>query len=97
MFVRGETQSQSVLEAEKEPTVNPDAIDLDSDDDSDEVRNFNQWTLKTQFSIIIISQTFFKTKMMKNLIFRIFLQEQSDKDDEAIGPNDFCELVNNEL
>ena len=97
MFVRGESQSQSVLEAEKEPTVNPDAIDLDSDDDSDEVRNFNQWTLKTQFSIIIISQTFFKTKMMKNLIFRIFLQEQSDKDDEAISPNDFCELVNNEL
>ena len=46
MFVRGENQSQSVLEAEKEPTVNPDAIDLDSDDDSDEVRNFNQWTLK---------------------------------------------------
>ena len=40
MFVRGENQSQSVLEAEKEPTVNPDAIDLDSDDDSDEVRNF---------------------------------------------------------
>ena len=39
MFVRGENQSQSVLEAEKEPTVNPDAIDLDSDDDSDEVRN----------------------------------------------------------
>merc|ERR1711971_1139599 len=36
MFVRGETQSQSVLEAEKEPTVNPDAMDLDSDDDSDE-------------------------------------------------------------
>ena len=35
MFVRGETQSKSVLEAEKEPTVNPDAIDLD-DDDSDE-------------------------------------------------------------
>ena len=26
MFVRGETQSKSVLEAEKEPTVNPDAI-----------------------------------------------------------------------
>ena len=46
MFVRGESQSQSVLEAEKEPTVNPDAIDLDSDDDSDEVRNFNQWTQK---------------------------------------------------
>ena len=39
MFVRGEDQSQSVLEAEKEPTVNPDAIDLDSEDDSDEVRN----------------------------------------------------------
>ena len=75
MFVRGENQSQSVLEAEKEPTVNPDAIDLDSDDDSDEVRNFNQ--------IIIISK--------KNL------QEQSDKDDEAIGPDDFCELVNNAL
>ena len=35
MFVRGETQSKSVLEAEKETTVNPDAIDLD-DDDSDE-------------------------------------------------------------
>ena len=52
-------------EAEKEPTVNPDAIDLDSDDDSDEVRNFNQWTLKKQFSIIIISE--------KNL------QEQSDR------------------
>ena len=49
MFVRGETQSQSVLEAEKEPTVNPDAIDLDSDDDSDEVRNFNQWALKNNF------------------------------------------------
>ena len=65
MFVRGENQSQSVLEAEKEPTVNPDAIDLDSDDDSDEVRNFNQWTLKNQFSIIIISK--------KNL------QEQSDR------------------
>ena len=56
MFVRGESQSQSVLEAEKEPTVNPDAIDLDSDDDSDEVRNFNQWALKFQFSIIIISK-----------------------------------------
>jgi len=37
MFVRGETQSKSVMEAEKEPTVNPDAIDLDDDDDdSDE-------------------------------------------------------------
>ena len=35
MFVRGETQSKSVEEAEKEATVNPDAIDLD-DDDSDE-------------------------------------------------------------
>ena len=63
MFVRGETQSQSVLEAEKEPTVNPDAIDLDSDDDSDEVRNFNQWALKNQFSIIIISKkNFARTK-----------------------------------
>ena len=80
MFVRGENQSQSVLEAEKEPTVNPDAIDLDSDDDSDEVRNFSQWTLKKQFSIIIISK-----------------KKIHDKDDEAIGPNDFCELVNNAL
>ena len=63
MFVRGENQSQSVLEAEKEPTVNPDAIDLDSDDDSDEVRNFNQWALKNQFSIIIISKkNFARTK-----------------------------------
>ena len=37
MFVRGETQSKSVLEAEKEATANPDEIDLDDDDDdSDE-------------------------------------------------------------
>ena len=28
---------------------------------------------------------------------KIFLQKQSDKDDEANGPNDFCELVNNKL
>ena len=26
-----------------------------------------------------------------------FLQEQSDKDDEANDTNDFCDLVNNEL
>merc|ERR1712153_251340 len=46
MFVRGENQSQSVLEAEKEPTVNPDAIDLDSDDEQsdkdDEANDANE-------------------------------------------------------
>ena len=36
MFVRGETQSKSVLEAEKETTVNPDAIDLDDDHPDEE-------------------------------------------------------------
>ena len=33
-------------EAEKEPYVNPDEIDLDSEDDSEEARNFYQGTLK---------------------------------------------------
>lgn len=41
MFVRGETQSKSVLEAEKAPTVNPDAIDLDDDDSDDDSNDSN--------------------------------------------------------
>jgi pre-mRNA-splicing factor SYF1 len=36
MFVRGESQSKAVLEAEQEATVNPDEIDLDDDDDEDD-------------------------------------------------------------
>merc|ERR1712226_925129 len=36
MFVRGETQSKAVLEAETKGVANPDEIDLDDDDESDE-------------------------------------------------------------
>merc|ERR1739844_526724 len=36
MFVRGETQSKSVLEAEKEGIANPDEIDLDDDSDEED-------------------------------------------------------------
>ena len=36
MFVRGETQSKAVEEAETKGVANPDEIDIDDDDESDE-------------------------------------------------------------
>ena len=36
MFVRGETQSKAVLEAETKGVANPDEIDIDDDDESDD-------------------------------------------------------------
>ena len=36
MFVRGETQSKAVEEAETKGVGNPDEIDIDDDDESDE-------------------------------------------------------------
>ena len=48
MFVRGETQSKEVEEAQKnQVTNNPDEIDIDDDDDEDE-ESENEENLKTQ-------------------------------------------------